>query len=259
VASRSNRKQKPHVQQQLFKTHGGKREGAGRKPKGFRAGAPHKKRPTLKSRHPVHVVLRVVREIGSLRRRAMYKALRAASLTAALREDFRIVHISIQRTHVHMLVEADHKGALARGMQGFQISAAKQLNAAVSVTWSERRRGQVFADRYHSECIDTPRRARHALAYVLNNWRKHREDQAGLARSWKVDPFSSAITFPDWKELEDSPVLWKMRDTYDPLVVYRPTTWLLREGWKRHGFISVHEVPSARAPRRARSAPIAGR
>jgi hypothetical protein len=33
---------------------------------------------------------------------------------------------------VHLLVEAKDKAALARGMQGFQISAAKQLNRAIS-------------------------------------------------------------------------------------------------------------------------------
>ena len=30
----------------------------------------------------------------------------------------------------------------------------------------------------------------------------NRDDQAGFARAWKIDPFSSAIWFPDWKELE---------------------------------------------------------
>ena len=45
-------------------------------------------------------------------------------------KNFRIVHLSIQRTHVHLLVEANSKGNSRRGMQGFQISAAKHLNAA---------------------------------------------------------------------------------------------------------------------------------
>ena len=39
----------------------------GRKPKGPRAGSPHKKRPLLRARHPVHVVLRVVSAVGNLR------------------------------------------------------------------------------------------------------------------------------------------------------------------------------------------------
>jgi putative transposase len=174
----------------------------------------------------------------------MYKAMRDASITAALRERFRIVHISIQRTHVHMLAEADDKLALARGMQGFQISAARNISTALGVDKYRRRRGQVFADRYHVEVITSPKRARHAISYVLNNWRKHREDKQGLASTWLVDPFSSGISFPDWQELEGSDWMWPIRATYDPLVVYRPKTWLLREGWKRHGLIGAREVPS---------------
>src|SRR5690348_17374364 len=146
---------------------GSKRPGP--KPKGPR-GSPHTVRPELKARHPVHVVLRVVSAVGNLRRRATYKAVREATLTTARREDFRIVHLSIQRNHLHLLVEADHKGALASGMQGFQISAAKHLNAAISKDRpGPRRRGAVFPDRYHAEIITTPTQARHALNYVVIN------------------------------------------------------------------------------------------
>src|SRR5215510_12738188 len=136
----------------LWKKRGGKRRGAGRPPKGKRAGSPHKPRPFLHARYPVHVVLRTVGAVGNLRRRCVYQAVREATLTTALRENFRIVHLSIQRTHVHLLVEADDKEALARGMQGFQISAAKHLNAAISKGKpGPRRRGAVFPDRYHTE------------------------------------------------------------------------------------------------------------
>jgi REP element-mobilizing transposase RayT len=242
--------------QQKKKTHGGKRPGAGRKPKGSRAGSPHKKRPTLKAPFPVHVTLRVHRGVGSLRKRPMYRALRAATIAVALRElhdreggAFRIVHISIQRDHVHLLVEADHKRALSDGMKRFQISAAKHINAAVSVGRAERRRGTVFPDRFHQEIIESPRQARRALSYVLNNWRKHREDRAAFARSWNVDPFSSGVSFWGWKEREDAEVWWKLRENCDPLVVYLPKTWLLREGWLKHGRISWLEVPSANASR----------
>jgi REP element-mobilizing transposase RayT len=57
--------------------------------------------------------MRVVPAVGNMRRRSLYKAMRNATITAALRERFRIVHVSIQRNHVHMLVEADSKLALA--------------------------------------------------------------------------------------------------------------------------------------------------
>jgi len=243
------------VQQELF-THGGKRKGAGRKPKGARAGSRHQARPELKARFPVHVVLRVHPDVGSLRKRRLYSAMRAATIAVALselhwKEDgaFRIVHISIQRNHVHLLVEADNKYALANGMQRFQISAAKHVNREVSIQrrLAKRRRGSVFPDRYHMEIITTPRQARHALAYVLNNWRKHREDmESSDARQWKVDPYSSGVMFAGWREREGAQFMMRHRETYQPLVVYLPRTWLLQTGWRLGGgTIPFRYVPSS--------------
>ncbi len=232
----------------LFKKRGGKRRGAGRPPKGKRAGSSHKQRPYLHSRYPVHVVLRVISAVGNLRRRCVYKAFREATLTTARRENFRIVHLSIQRTHVHLLVEAKTKGELASGMQGFQISAAKHLNAAISQGKpGPRRRGTVFPDRYHAQIITSPRQARHALSYVLGNWRKHQEDRAAPMSTWAIDWFSSAAMFPDWAEYGEMVFLLRGPETYDPLVVYQPKTWLLRVGWQKAGAISCYEVPSAGA------------
>jgi REP-associated tyrosine transposase len=245
-ASSPRKRRSEPEQLELFKKRGGKRHGAGRPPKGERAGSPHKERPYLHERYPVHVVLRVIRAVGNLRRRCVYRAIREATLTTARREDFRIVHLSIQRTHVHLLVEADHKDALASGMQGFQISAAKHLNAAISQGKpGRRRRGTVFPDRYHAEIITSPRQARHTLSYIMNNWRKHQEDRKAPMSAWRIDWFSTAAMFPGWKEYGEEAFLWRGPVTYDPLVVYQPKTWLLREGWKKAGTISCHEVPSA--------------
>src|SRR5512143_4156535 len=197
---RTTRRTEPE-QLELFPPRGGKRRGAGRKPKGQRAGSPHKTRPKLNARYPVHVVLRVIGAVGNLRRRFTYRAIREATLTTARREDFRIVHVSIQRTHVHLLVEAQHKQALASGMQGFQISAAKHLNAAISHGKpGPRRRGTVFPDRYHAEIITSPRQARHTLSYIMNNWRKHQEDRKAPMSAWRIDWFSTAAMFPGWTE-----------------------------------------------------------
>jgi REP element-mobilizing transposase RayT len=228
------------------KPRGGKRRGAGRPSKGARAGSPHKKRPVLHERYPVHVTLRAVDAVGSLRRRCVYHAIREATITTAQREGFRIVHLSIQRTHVHLLVEAKDKVALARGMQGFQISAAKQLNRAISKGRpGPRRRGSVFPDRYHATIITSPTQARHTLAYLLGNWRKHGEDRAAPMNEWKIDWFSSAAMFPDWAEYgDDEWALWRGPSSYDPLLVFKPQTWLLLEGWKKAGSISCREVPS---------------
>src|ERR1044071_3634464 len=140
AATKSKRARKRHVQQELFR-HGGKRKGAGRKHKGRRAGAKHQERPAVNPRYPLHVVMRVVPAVGSMRRRSLYKAMRDATITAAIRERFRIVHISLQRNHVHMLVEAKNKLALARGMQGLQISAARNINTVLGPDRYRRRRG----------------------------------------------------------------------------------------------------------------------
>ena len=255
---RKRRPLKRHVQQDLFaRKKRRRRPGArpvGRPPKGASAGSPHKARPTLAARYPVHVTLRVVPELGNLRKRKVWKALRWATICAAKREDFRIVQASLQRTHVHLIVEADNKVALSRGMQGFQISAAKLINAAISEKRAVRRRGRVFADRFHQEIIQTPRQARHALSYVLNNWRKHGEDRAEFARRWLVDPFSTGIQFQGWKELEHHDVMWRPPETYEGLIVWLPRTWLLSVGWRRHGLIRCAEVPSAERDRAGRGA-----
>lgn len=154
----------------------------------------------------------------------------------------RVVHLSIQGNHVHLIVEAADETRLARGMQGLQISAARHLNAAVSVERRDGRprRGQVFANRYHAEILDTPRRARHALAYVLNNWRRHREDQAGVAQRAPVDPYSSGISFDGWR---DHATPFAFPRDYEPLVVSPPRCWMLTTGWRRHGLVGFRDIP----------------
>ena len=146
------------------------------------------------------------------------------------------MHIRIQRTHVHLLVEADSKLALGIGMQGFQISAARRINAAIG-----RRSGRVFSDRYHLVVITSPTQARHALSYVLNNWRKHAEDGTGTL----IDPYSTGILFSGWRELEGAEA-WRIPEGYEPLVVAAARSWVLTAGWRRTGAISARDVPVRR-------------
>lgn len=152
-----------------FRLRGGKRRGAGRPRRGERSSERHQRREPLRATEPVHVTVRVVRDVGRLRTRKLYRAIQWATLAAARRARIRIIHLSIQHNHLHLLVEARDERALARGMQGFQISAAKHINAALIATDGTRRRGRVFADRYHAHILRTPREVRHALVYVMNN------------------------------------------------------------------------------------------
>jgi REP element-mobilizing transposase RayT len=224
---------------------GGIRPGAGRPPKGPRSSSPHKRRTSFKPSVPIHVVLRVEASIGNLRRRSIYLAIQGATQVVAKRSDIRLVHVSIQRTHLHLIVESDDRLALAKGMQAFQVSAARRINRAMRVEGQEPRRGRVFVDRYHAELITSPRQARHVLAYVLNNWRKHAEDEREeRARDWLVDPFSTGALFDGWKERAQIPA-WP--DGYVSLLVHAPRTWLLTRGWAMHGPISCLAVPAATA------------
>ncbi|HEX8107149.1 MAG TPA: hypothetical protein VF516_05435, partial [Kofleriaceae bacterium] len=55
----------------------------------------------------------------------------------------------------------------------------------------------------HAEIITSPRQARHALSYVLSNWRRHQEDLRAPMSGWTIDWFSSAVMFSGWAEYGD--------------------------------------------------------
>jgi len=241
------RARKVHVQLSLLaldkngQRRGGKRRGAGRPKKGVRASERHKTREVFRPNMPIHVTCRVERDIASLRGFEAYRAIRSAMVSTYPRNRIHIVHISIQGTHVHLLVEAANRKQLGRGMQGFEIAAAKLLNGAVSKRTGKKRRGRVFCDRYHAVIIRTPRQARHELSYVLNNWRRHGENTKTSANGWQVDPFSSAPTFDGFKDVDARSIEWPA--TYSPLPVWDARTWLLSTGWKKHGLLRSTEVP----------------
>ena len=133
----------------------------------------------------------------------------------------------MQGNHVHLIVEADTHMALARGMQGFQVACARRFNR------NSLRRGGVFADRYHPRPLASLREVRNALAYVLNNWRRHRED---LTDRRAFDPFASARAFDGWANDPH-------RSHLEFVPVVMPTTWHLTQGWRRYGPIAPHARP----------------
>jgi len=161
---------------------------------------------------------------------------------------FQVCHLSIQRNHLHLLVEAAGKAQLRSGIASVAITAAKAINRTL------KRKGQVFEFRYHATVIRTPRQARNALAYVLNNWRRHNEDEAAReARYAAIDPYSTARSFDGWKETRDA-VMAPGFKTFQPLEVGKPRTWLLGTGWReKYGPISCWATPGPLA------ASVAGR
>ena len=226
----------------LDRGRGGKRTGAGRPRAPGRRRNWVRVRAALSKHTPVHVTLRVVKAVGKLRRRRAYHAIRKAIYTTWAHPDFRVVHVSIQREHIHLICEADDKLALGRGMKGLQVSAARHLNAAIALDRNEPvRRGSVFPERYHVQPLKTRRQVRNAIAYVLNDWRRHGEDLDGPFRAAQIDPYASGMLFDGWKRTYP----FIPPETFVPLGTVRPQTWMLEHGWRMYGAIDPLEVPGA--------------
>jgi REP element-mobilizing transposase RayT len=185
--SRVQRPNVPHQRQLEFPRHGGARKGAGRKPKGRAAGPSHARRPATKARHPLLVTQRLCSGLPSLRKAAEFEVLLGAIAAVAERDGFRIVHFSVQTNHLHYICEARNSSRLTSGMRSLGVMIARRLNQLWQHT------GSVFAERFHARALETPNEVRHALAYVLNNARKH------VIIGDAPDPFSSGPWFDGWK------------------------------------------------------------
>ena len=174
----------------------------------------------------MHVTMRARGGLPSFREQVLFTELRAcireASRSPSVGEAFRVLHFSIQRDHVHVIVEAHDRSALSRGVQGLAIRLARAVNR----TFGELR-GIVWADRYHEHILRSPREVRNAIVYVLMNGKKH-----GLVL--EIDPFSSAA----WSDAIRGNVV------RDDTPVVAPRTWLAGVGWRRCGLIDRKERPS---------------
>ena len=107
------------------------------------------------------------RGVWNLRSRRGWTAL-APALYGSTRDGFRVVHFAILGNHVHLLVEADNRVRLARGMQGLGVRLAVRLNRMMND-----RHGRVVGDRYHAHILRTPTEVRRARAYLLGNAARH--------------------------------------------------------------------------------------
>jgi REP element-mobilizing transposase RayT len=196
----------------------------------------------------VHVTLRLLAGVPQLRSGRLFRTIRSC-IANCHKATFQVVEYCVMGNHLHLIVEASHRVALSRGMQGLKVRIARRLNGVL------RRRGTVFAERYHARILRTAMEVRNALAYVLGNARRHAKRHGRrLARNW-VDPCSSAPYFDGWKgrkpaktdpfqgpwkrdEAEENPTT---RATGPPTMTAR--TWLLRKGWRQHGLLDVNAVP----------------
>ena len=185
----------------------------------------HRQRDRIVARVPVHVTIRLRRGIPTLRQPRFVRRFRTSLSEACVRHGFRVVHYSIQRDHMHLLIEAQSNRSIACGMKSVGARIGKLANRVFE------RRGKVLDGRYHLRPLRTPLEVRRALRYVLLNHRHHAACRA------TPDPASSGRWFDGWRSAATPPIIADVRE------VAPARTWLLRLGWRRHGLIDPTEIP----------------
>lgn len=220
-----------------FRTWGGRRKGAGRKPAKKNVGLlPHGQRPAFDRHVPVHVTMRAVKGVPGLRAQAIIVVIQE-EIARASAKGFRLIDFSVQKDHLHVLAEADDAACFSRGMQRLASRVARRVNSLVG------RRGTVWRERYHRRDLSTPKQFRNALVYVLMNFRKHAPPAQRAYRSHAIDECSSALWLDGWNDDALREVIHAKRACSGQRPTARATTWIARVGWKRHGLIDPRESP----------------
>ena len=196
-----------------------------------RATRRHVARPEVIARNPVHVVLRV-----DARGR---QPAHASRLSRDPRRDrhVRRAHRLSRRPREHP-VESP-----APARRGRRQARALTRHAGLRDLRREAAQPRAPPPRAatSSRSAITPRRsrrptqARNAIAYVLNNWRRHAND---LRSPYRIDLYSSAEQFPGW----ETPHGYAPR-ARAAAVRPRRRRWLLTDGWTRAGPIPLDEIP----------------
>jgi REP element-mobilizing transposase RayT len=150
----------------------------------------HRTRPQFQGRFPLHVTLRIRRDVKAMRTQHCFKSIERAFWAGGNRYGLRLVHFAVMNDHIHMMVEAEGKESLSKGMHALNIRVARAVNRV------QQRRGNVLADHYHADVLRSPSHVARVRSYLLNNAAKH----YALVGE---DPFAP------------------------PMALYEPRTWLL--------------------------------
>jgi REP element-mobilizing transposase RayT len=153
---------------------GGTRKGAGRKK--LSNCQAHQRREAFSKRMPVHVTMKMAKDVKGLRGRRMYKAVAAALWAAARNDDGLLCDFSVQNDHLHLVMDAANSKAMRSAVSGLAIRVAKAINGLCG------RKGRVFDDRYHARVLRTPTEVRRVRHYVRDNFRKHLRERLQTER-----------------------------------------------------------------------------
>src|SRR5207247_9678032 len=116
--------------------------------------------------HPLQVTLRMAQHVIQLRSLRSFRVIEEVLGEGANRFGLRVVRFSVQGNHIHLLVEANDKTALLRGMKGLSVRLAKGMNHLMKT------KGRVLGDRYHARPLRTPTEVKAAIHYIRDNARK---------------------------------------------------------------------------------------
>ncbi len=150
-------------------------------------GIRHIARDEVKRSTPLHLTIKVERTKAGLKNKSILKVLHS-SIKKARIIGLGIIHYTLEFDHVHLLVEADNKRVLGKGMQSFGISFSKGINKLKGL------RGQVFKTRYHLRKLRTPTEVKNVLNYILGNAVKHKT-------STFINHYNSLVAISDFSKL----------------------------------------------------------
>ncbi|MBT3235287.1 MAG: hypothetical protein HN353_04995 [Bdellovibrionales bacterium] len=187
----------------------------------------HIERPKMDRNTPVHINIKVHKNIPNLRQKTFYRFFRQAVIKARI-QGVRVIHFAIVKNHLHLLVEAQDNQSLSRGVRSLLISYAMRINRHLG------RKGGIFTDRFNMEVIKFPKRMRYLLAYIFKNSAKHQKI------AFTVDGYSSMPIFKEDKRLFGRKIATKWSRSVGTRLqktlqefLSPPKSWLAQSGWKQ--------------------------
>jgi REP element-mobilizing transposase RayT len=146
----------------------------------------HRSRPDLATGKPVHVTIKTNKHIvPNLRNKILYKEIRESFKRARLL-GIRIIHFTVQRDHIHFLIESQNIKQLGQSMRALSISLTKRFSRVLN------RKIKALKTRYHLHILESLKEIKNVANYIKNNGKKHRVTQ-------NVDFFSSHVSAQDFR------------------------------------------------------------
>jgi REP element-mobilizing transposase RayT len=141
---------------------------------------PHRRRPEHKARNPVLVTWRFCLGFPNLRTPRAYAVVMTAVALARDRFGMRIVEFSIQRDHIHLILEAEDAERLGKALRALGVRLARRLSALFGPPRSRLPRALSPPDAHDAEA--GPQRARVRALQLPQAPRERRRRSSGPHR-----------------------------------------------------------------------------